>query len=61
MKFTVHFKTPDAANDAIDQLTEDGYSEDNIEAAKEVLEKFLRWGECVLIEFDTHTQTAKVV
>lgn len=56
MKFTVTFKTPDALDYAIEDL-----SEDEQEEAKETARKFIEYGEYAVIEFDTETQTATVV
>lgn len=56
MKFTVTFKTPDAVDYAIEDL-----SEEEREEAKETARKFIEYGEYVRIEFDTETKTATVL
>lgn len=57
MKFTVHFKTPDA----LDYALEDERDEDKQDAMREVAEKFIKYGENVVIEFDTVLGTATVL
>lgn len=75
MKLRIFFKTPDAVRDAIeDNLTDclpEGMDPDSDEAwelrskTKESLEaltgKYIRYGECVTLEFDTETETVTVV
>lgn len=71
MKFTIGFKTPDAIEYALDEYrdysdeSEDGdgmpLSEEQREEAKEKLEKWIRYGEIVTIDFDLDKMTAKVV
>lgn len=56
MKFTVTFKTPDAVDYAIEDL-----SEEEQEEAKETARKFVEYGEYITVKFDTETQTATVV
>lgn len=56
MKFKVTFKTPDAVDYAIEDLSEDEQAE-----AKETARKFVEYGEYVVVEFDTETQTATVL
>ena len=57
MKIQVGFKNPDAVNDALEDqdLIEQG------EEIKNKLQKWLRWGEYVDIEFDLTKGTAKVL
>lgn len=55
MKFALHFKTPDVL-DQIDH-TQD---EDKAEEAFNFARKFVRYGECITVEFDTETETAIV-
>jgi hypothetical protein len=55
MKITLNFKTPDVAEYALEGLDED--AQDEVLA---VINKFVRWGECVTIVLDTETQTATV-
>jgi hypothetical protein len=56
MKFTVHFKTPDA----LDYALEDIADEEEREKARDFASRWIQWGESVSIEFDTEEQTAKV-
>lgn len=56
MKFTVMFKTPDALDYALIEIT--GKER---EAAKKLAEKYIRAGEIVRLEFDVIEQTVKVV
>ena len=51
MKFTLSFKTPDV----FDELE---MSAEDFEYAKDFAEKYVRWGECITIEFDTVAKTA---
>jgi len=53
MKFSLSFKTPDVT----DQI--EG-SEDEIESAREFLERWLEYNEYVTIDFDTKKGTATV-
>lgn len=55
MKVRLKFKTPDV----FDQLDE--ATDEQIEAIKELIARFVKYGELVVIEFDTLTQSAKVV
>ena len=52
MKIRLSFKTPDVT----DQL-----NEEELEAAQTVLKKFIKWSENIQVEFDTETNTAKVL
>lgn len=67
MKFRVTFKTPDAVDYAMqnalryDNSLDDEAAVELIHAMEDVAEKFVQWGECITIEFDTETQTATVV
>ena len=75
MKIKVTFKTPDAMEDALDrafpveisekETVEDDTYEENRQAAmyeaEAQLNKFISYGECVIIEVDTETGTATVV
>jgi len=68
MKLTIGFKTPDAIEYALDEYrdysdgSDDGreLDEEEKEAAKEKLGKWIRYGESVSIEFDLDKMTAKV-
>lgn len=60
MKFTVFFKTPDAAYYAMKDVRADG-AEADVEAAEALMEKFIEYGENISVEFDTDTGTATVV
>ena len=57
MKIQVGFKNPDAVNDAL----EDQDLTEQREEIKKKLQKWLRWGEYVDIEFDLDKGTAKVL
>ena len=63
----ITFKTPDAVDGAVDNLLEftGGLDEDEREAlreeSKEALQKWIRYGELITIEFDLKAGTAKVV
>ena len=56
MKIKVMFKTPDVLEYALDDL-----SDDDTYDVKQQLKKFIQYGECVTIEFDTEAGTATVV
>jgi len=56
MKFTVGFKTPDAAEYALQDMNEEDRAD-----AESVLDNYLRYGACVEIEFDTESGEANVV
>jgi hypothetical protein len=68
MKLTIGFKTPDAIEYALDEYRDysdgsddgRGLDEEEKEAAKEKLGKWIRYGESVSIEFDLDEMTAKV-
>ncbi len=55
MIINVHFKTPDVLDYPFQYLSEDEQSE-----AREFIEKYLEWGGCINIEFDTEKKTATV-
>lgn len=72
MKFRVSFKTPDAAEPAINGALEDAalndpepLTEDKREGWRELLyavaNKYISYDECITIEFDSLTGTATVV
>lgn len=56
MKFSVYFKTPDALDYALD-----GLSEDEEREARDFAGKFIEYGECITVEFDTEEGTATIV
>lgn len=68
MKLNIGFKTPDAIEYALDEYrdysdgSDDGreLTDEEKEDAKEKLEKWIRYGESVSIEFDLDKMTAKV-
>lgn len=60
-KFIISFKTPDALSDAVTDLENDGFSEDEAAHAKNVAGRFIQYGEYAHIEFDTETGKAKVL
>lgn len=69
MKLSIGFKTPDAIHYALEEYRDysgdedDGreLTEEEMEEAKEKLEKWIRYGESITIEFDLNKMTAKVV
>ena len=66
MKFTLTFKTPDVLNQATNDLLReeiDSFNDEETDFDKvmKTAKKFLVYDECISIEFDTDTQTAKVL
>lgn len=69
MKLSIGFKTPDAIEYALDEYRDySGESDDGVglteeqkEEAKEKLERWIRYGESVTVEFDLDKMTAKIV
>lgn len=57
MKIRLSFKTPDVIDEAIKDIED----EDIQFEAKSVCEKFVQWGEALVIEVDTETKEAKVI
>ena len=58
MKIYASFKTPDVIDNTIEDFDTDEEGEDRI---RQVMEKFVSYGEIIMIEFDMTTQTARVV
>ena len=58
MKFTITFKTPGALDD-LDASRK--LSPDDLERAKALVEKYVRWGEYLSVEFDIEDGTATVL
>ncbi len=56
MKFVAIFKTPDVLQHSTEDMTEE-----QREQSIECMERFVRFGEYIKIEFDTETNTAKVL
>lgn len=56
MKFIATFKTPDAARYALEDVPSE-----EMDAASQVVDKFVEFTEYVRIEFDTETQEARVI
>ncbi len=56
MKIQIMFKTPDAVDYAIEGLTDEEKEE-----VREVIKKFVQYGECCRIEIDTSNDTAHVI
>lgn len=56
MKFIVFFKTPDAVDYAVEDL-----SEEEQDIAKQFARKFVEYGENLQVEFDTEKGTATVL
>lgn len=57
-KLTVSFKTPDALYYA---LQDSGMDKDQQEEAEKKLEKWVKYGECIDVEFDLEAMTATVL
>ena len=57
MKVKVVFKTPDAA----DRISSRCNDPDDLDKFQELLDKYVKYGEYITVEFDTETQTVKVV
>ena len=51
------FKTPDVLDYS---LADAGLDEDETAEAKEKLSKWIKYGECITVEFDTDKMTAEV-
>jgi hypothetical protein len=58
MKFRAMFKTPDSIFYAIKDATEDDEKRAELD---EFTEKWIKYGECVTIEFDTDAKTCTVM
>lgn len=72
MKFIVNFKTPDAVNDAIkeyarqwlpepDSLEDESLLCDITDKLQTCALKWVHYGECISVEFDTEADTATVI
>lgn len=71
MKFQVSFKTPDTVEYTINGILIDAKYPNNVDRTNAIAElrdqlyaiadKYISYGECITIEFDTETQTAIVV
>ena len=61
MKFAVTFKTPGILDGTPASSTEDEEKWEDYNAARTVVDKFIKYEEYITIEFDTETCTAKVV
>ena len=70
MKFQCWFKTPDAISDGIHEAVDfddTGKPRSDEEAAPfhqecyNATEKWIKYGECIMVEFDTETGTCTVV
>ena len=69
MRLSIGFKTPDAIHHALEEYrdysgdSDDGeeLTEEEREEIREKLEKWIRYNECVTIEFDLDNMTATVV
>jgi hypothetical protein len=57
MTFSITFKTPDAMDYALKDIED----EDEREEVKKFLSKFIKYSECITVEFDTKAKTATVV
>jgi hypothetical protein len=56
MIFRIGFKTPDA----VDYATED-VPEEEMQAVKSVIAKWVKYGECITVEVDTEKETCTVL
>ena len=56
-KIHVGFKTPDAAYYALQDIQD----EEKREEAEAIIDKYVKYGECLTVEFDTETGEAKVL
>ncbi len=62
MRLRVTFKTPDAVDRAIRDARVDAVDDTGLEAeVRDTIDKFVRFGEYVTIEFDTTLGTATVL
>lgn len=59
MKIQVGFKTPDALDCALETVEHE--SDEEFSKAEAVLRKYIRYAECITVEFDTETGEAKVL
>ena len=55
MKVYIHMKTPDAVNDAIEEMVEDG--EEMQAKARKLLEQYFQYGECCTVVVDMTNET----
>jgi len=65
MKLTVSFKTPDAVDYTIDDMERAEFDSDEAfeeakDKARALMDKYIEYGEYVLIDFDTEAGTATV-
>ncbi len=60
MKLQVSFKTPDAAYYPLKEFKQDHCLEE-FDKMENLIQKFVKYDEYVTIEFDTQSQTAKVI
>jgi len=63
MTIRVTFKTPDAVSYALDRVLDcnDPEEFEQAEVAQKAIDKFVRYGEYITVEFDTDKGTATVV
>ena len=66
MKIRITFKTPDAVDDAINDLELDENLDEEaklevLDSVTEFINKFVKYGELITVEFDTEDKTATVV
>lgn len=60
MKVSVTFKTPDAVNDVIEEYA-GIWTDEEEERLKKLVERFVKYGEYITVEFDGEEGTATVV
>jgi len=56
MKITISFKTPDAVEYALENL-----SEDEKKSVESLIETWVEYGECLTVEVDTEAKTCVVL
>jgi hypothetical protein len=62
MKIVIGFKTPDAVDDALKDVSEEGHlAEEDFDEIKKKLSKWIKWGEFVRLVYDTETDTISVI
>lgn len=64
MKFTLSFKTPDVLENAITEACADLEEEAALDLEGEMqdtVRSYVKYGECISVEFDTETSIAKVL
>lgn len=60
MKLQINFKTPDATYYPLKEFKQD-HTPEELESMENLIKRFVKYDEYVKIEFDTQSQTAKVI